>query len=34
VWATGAAVSTAGDLDRFLTALFSYHLLDEATVAT
>lgn len=32
-WAAGAAVSTVRDLDRFLTALFSYRLLDEATVA-
>jgi D-alanyl-D-alanine carboxypeptidase len=32
-WASGAAVSTARDLDRFFAALFSYRLLEEATVA-
>ena len=32
-WAAGGAVSSARDLDRFLTALFSYRLLDEPTVA-
>ena len=32
-WAAGGVVSTARDLDRFVTALFSFHLLNESTVA-